>query len=344
MLIYLADKFRMKQQDDRLPITVISGFLGSGKTTLLNHVLESLDRPRVAVIENEVGEISIDHHLVLRTDIGSLQNIKGRTCCTSREEFIRLLQLLAKYRSRYDRLLVETTGVAHPGMVAHAIWGDPVLKECLRLDGVVTVVDARHIHEHLGGEGHASEQIAYADLLVINKVDLVSESELQDALQAVTHVNGKAPHLLAEAAMVDPARVLDIGGFDLMRIESGVGGCSKAGGHESRGDSAHRHEIQTVSIELPGAMDVDRFQHWLEGFVMEHSADLFRSKGIAAIQGMQERVLFQGVHGMFQMALGQPWMEAARSTQAVFIGRNLDSREIRSAMMACLWEGKGAMV
>lgn len=303
---------------------------------MLNHLLEELDRPRVAVIENEVGEVSIDHHLVLHTDLGSLQNIQGRTCCTAREEFIRLLRIIACNRCRYDRVLVETTGVAHPGMVAHAIWSDPMLKEHLRLDGVVVVVDAGHILDHLGGEGHASEQIAYADLLVVNKVDTVSAEELERAIEAVTSINVEAPHVLTCAAKVDVARVLDIGGFDLRRIENGVGGCGKTGG--DHGSSRHSREIGTVSIDLVGDMDVDRFQQWLEGFVTANAGDLFRSKGIVAIQGMPERVVFQGVHGMFQMALGRAWGDETHSSQAVFIGRNLDREHIVSAMVSCLVE------
>ena len=324
----------MKSSDDRLPVTVLSGFLGSGKTTLMNHLLATMNRKRVAVIENELGEIPIDHHLVLRTDLGSMETVQGRTCCTAREEFLRLLHLLAYARNRYDRLLVETTGVAHPGMVAHAILGDPFLKEHMRLDGVVTVVDAKHILDHLGQDGHADEQVAYADLLVINKVDLVSETVLRHVVDSMASINAGCEHVFAQDAKVPAERILDIGGFDLKRIEQGVGGCSKTGNAKSS-EKSRGHEIQTVSLTIPGDLDGDNFRDWLAEFVEKHAADLFRSKGIITIRDVPERMVFQGVHGMFRITLGQPWANDARLTQAVFIGRNLRREEIVSGVESC---------
>ncbi|MFZ4776730.1 MAG: CobW family GTP-binding protein [Terrimicrobiaceae bacterium] len=324
----------MKSSDERLPVTVLSGFLGSGKTTLMNHLLATMDRKRVAVIENELGEISIDHHLVLRTDLGSMDTVQGRTCCTAREEFLRLLHLLAYARNRYDRLLVETTGVAHPGMVAHAILGDPLLREHMRLDGVVTVVDAKHILEHLGQDGHADEQVAYADLLVINKVDLVSEADLRHVVDSMASINAGCEHIFAQDAKVPAERILDIGGFDLKRIEQGVGGCAKSGNAKPP-SKHHEHEIQTVSLTVPGDLDGDKFQAWLEEFVEKHAADLFRSKGIVAIRDVPECMVFQGVHGMFRITLGQMWAEDERLTQAVFIGRDLQREEIVSGLESC---------
>jgi G3E family GTPase len=324
----------MNSTDRRLPVTVISGFLGSGKTTLMNNLLAGLDRGRVAVIENELGEIPIDNHLVLRTDLGSMETVNGRTCCEAREEFLRLVRLIARMKDDYDRLFVETTGVAHPGMIAHAILGDPFLRNHLELDGVVTVVDAKHILDHIGQDGHADEQIAYADLLVINKVDLVSEMELRWVEDALTGINAGCERMHTQNGEVPAKRILNIGGFDLKRIAHGVGGCST---HGNAGSAHHSksHEIGTVSLDIPGELDANRFSRWMETFTLRNQTEVFRSKGILAIRDVPERMVFQGVHGIFRLTLGQPWEDPRRHSQLVFIGRNLRRDEILASLTDC---------
>lgn len=323
-----------------IPVTVLSGFLGSGKTTLMNHLLQHIDRSRVAIVENELGDISIDHHLVTRTDLGSMDVVHGRTCCSTREELLDILRNLAHSDAGYERLLIETTGVAHPGMVAHAILGDVFLKDRLRLDGVVTVVDAKHLLAHLGRDGHADEQIAYADVVIVNKTDLVDAVQLERVEQLVRSINSDCRLVRATQAQVDPATALEIGGYEQSRISHGVSGCSSdrapASGSLPGLKSLQRHEIGTVSLALEGELDANRFCRWLEQFIEANQTTVYRAKGIIALRGVPERMIFQGVHGLFQLTLGEPWQPSEqRGTQLVVIGRKLDRPSLNDALEAC---------
>jgi G3E family GTPase len=205
---------------DRIPVTVLTGFLGAGKTTLLNRILTEHHGQRIAVIENEFGEIGIDQALVIKADEEIFEMNNGCICCTVRGDLIRVLGNLMKRRDKFDRIVVETTGMANPGPVAQTFFVDEDVQGDFRLDAIITLVDAKHLELHLGHQQEAHEQVAFADVIVVNKVDLVDEAKVAELERRLRGINAMARVVRGSHGDVPLAQVLDVGGFDLDRALS----------------------------------------------------------------------------------------------------------------------------
>ncbi|XP_050377351.1 uncharacterized protein LOC126794634 [Argentina anserina] len=343
--------------DTRVPATIITGFLGSGKTTLLNHILTSQHGKRIAVIENEFGEVDIDGSLVAihsssNEDIVMVNN--GCLCCTVRGDLVKMiLQLVKDKRDKFDHIVIETTGLAKPSPVIETFCMDELVSQHVKLDGVVTLVDCKHAMQHLNEVkprfvvNEAVEQVAYADRIILNKIDLVTETELETVTKKIKHINGMAQIKLAKFGSVDMDFVLGVGGYDLARIDNEVqvdSSCSSSHHHEAghehgkhHHDHVHDSTVSSVSIVAEGTLDLDEVDDWLERLIEEKGDDLYRMKGVLNVNGSDQRYVFQGVHSTLDGCPASTWgPDEKRINKLVFIGRNLDETSLRKGFRGCV--------
>ena len=314
----------------KVPVTVLTGYLGAGKTTLLNRILSEEHNKRIAVIVNEFGEVGIDHQLVINADEEIFEMNNGCICCTVRGDLIRIIAELMERAGGFDHLVIETTGLADPAPVIQSFFMDEVMLAKTQLDAVVTVVDAKYISAHWESS-EAQEQIAFADVILLNKTDLVSSDVLQALENKVRGMNAIATIHRTRDAEIAMDAILGVSAFDLgnaLKIDP-----------EFLSETAHEHDETVASIALVEAGEVDgnKLNQWLGALLRDRGSEIFRMKGILNIAGEDCRFVFQGVHMLFEGRQDRPWRNnETRKNELVFIGRNLEEMGLEKGFRECL--------
>nr|WP_311529097.1 GTP-binding protein [uncultured Ralstonia sp.] len=343
----------------KIPVTILTGFLGAGKTTLLNTILRENHGRKIAVIENEFGEVGIDGGLVMASENEEIyEMVNGCVCCTAevREDLVRIVRQLVARPERLDHILVETSGLADPYPVAQSFFIDDPIAEHVELDAIVTMVDAKHIAAHLddlqldGVDNQAVDQIVCADRIVINKVDLVDADAVATLRGRIRGLNATADIVTSSYAEIDLGKIIGVGAFEatqkLLEIGADADHDHHDHDHEHMHADAHEHEhepdhqhdpsVSSVGFDVPADVDLARFHSWIETLRNEQAETLYRMKGILAVQGQAQRYVLQGVHSLIDFRATQPWGSEARSSKIVFIGRHLDRAALQDGFNACL--------
>ena len=354
---------------DKIPVTVLTGYLGAGKTTLLNRILSEPHGKKYAVIVNEFGEIGIDNDLVVGADEEVFEMNNGCICCTVRGDLIRILEGLMRRKGKFDAIIVETTGLADPAPVAQTFFVDQDVQDVAKLDAVVTVADAKWLSARLKDAPEAKNQIAFADVIIVNKTDLVSPEELREVEARIRGINPYAKLHRAVKSNVPLDAVLGKNAFDLDRILEIEPAFLEADDHDHHhhdhdhecgpdcGHDHHHHDhghnhhhdhdhgglkhyhdehMQSLALTIDGEVDPNKFMPWVNDLVQREGPSILRSKGILALKGEDKRFVFQGVHMILDGDLQRDWKpDEKRISRIVFIGRDLKEDEIREGFMKC---------
>jgi G3E family GTPase len=337
---------------DKIPVTVLTGYLGAGKTTLLNRILSEPHGKKYAVIVNEFGEIGIDNDLIVGADEEVFEMNNGCICCTVRGDLIRIIEGLMRRKGKFDAIIVETTGLADPAPVAQTFFVDENIGKNTKLDAVVTVADAKWLRDRLRDAPEAKNQIAFADVILINKTDLVSEAELREVEARIRGINPYAKLHRTQRAQIPLAEVLERNAFDLERILDIEPEFLHADDHDHDHDHPHDHdhghahshgglkhyhdeEMQSIALSTDKPLDPDKFFPFIQNLVQVEGPNILRSKGILSLLDDPQRFVFQGVHMMLDGDHQREWKEGEpRTSRVVFIGRNLPEEKIRKGFVA----------
>lgn len=334
----MTNQEQIKQK--KIPVSILTGFLGSGKTTLLNHILTGDHGEKIAVIVNEFGEVGIDNQLVLDADEELFEMNNGCICCTVRGDLIRVLRSLKESKLGnegkkidFDRVVIETTGLADPGPVVQTFFVDPEIAEFFAVDAVVTVVDSYHLDQHLNHGHEAAEQIAFADVILLNKVDLVNEEMLTKLKNRLYKMNHAAKLFTTEQSNIDIKKVLGIHSFQIdKKLELDPHLLD-----EEEDDHHHDDHVSSFAIQYELPLNLEKIEELMGQIVQEKGEELYRYKGILNIAGVDERIVFQGIHMLFGASPDRKWKEnEIRKTEMVFIGKDLDEAWYRERFSECL--------
>jgi G3E family GTPase len=312
------------------PVTILTGFLGSGKTTLLNRLLTENHGKKIAVIENEYGEIGIDHDLVINSDEELFQMNNGCICCSVRGDLLRILGKLLRRKTPLDGILIETTGLADPGPVIQTFYADEELQTRLSIDSIVTMVDAKHVLQHLDKDEECRKQIGFADIVLLNKTDLVTPEELDSLEKRLRGINGFARYYRTKDAAIEPDKIIGVGSFDL----------NKKFDFDPKvlDETAHVHNdsVSSVGLQSEKPLDINKVDKWMGQLLKDKGGDIFRMKGILNIEGQPRKFVFQGVHMLFDGKPLAPWGEnEKRESRLVFIGKELDRAALKAGFESC---------
>ena len=323
-----------------VPVTILTGFLGSGKTTLLNRILTERHGEKIAVIENEFGEVGIDNELLLSGEEQIVEMNNGCICCTVRGDLVRILGELMQKRDAgelgFERVIIETTGLAEPGPVAQTFFMDETISQRYLLDAVITLVDAVHAGKQLDEHDAAQSQVGFADRLLLSKTELLAADALNELQERLASMNPRAPQMAVHFGEMPLSEILDVRGFNLnatLELEPGF----LAGAH-------HHHDDRIGSVVFRADRDFDgaRLQDFIGGIVRVFGDDLMRYKGVMAVDDLPYRVILQGVHMLMGASPGQPWqvepgeLPEPRISTLVFIGRDLPRDIITMGLQQCL--------